>query len=181
MVRLPSHSLSSFIDSFSRSIRYLHLWHYRGTQGRRCPPSRSYQRYVIIFAASLLRLTSVLTVISGSPANVGMRPGLRVGQFLNIAFDMGAWEILGSLYNGCTLCIRGNTKRDWIAVMKTVHVVIATPSILTLHEPADYPTIQHVIVGGACSSSSCRPRYLYESVIPGEPCPQGTSSLLPIY
>ncbi|KAJ7885179.1 putative nonribosomal peptide synthetase [Mycena olivaceomarginata] len=63
------------------------------------------------------------------------------------AFDMGAWEILGSLYNGCTLCIRGNTKRDWIAVMKTVHVVIATPSILTSHEPADYPTIQHVIVG----------------------------------
>ncbi|KAJ7669308.1 putative nonribosomal peptide synthetase [Mycena polygramma] len=100
-----------------------------------------------------VRHRGVTNVISGPPANVGMRPGLRVGQFLNIAFDMGAWEILGSLYNGCTLCIRGNTKQDWIALMKTVHVVIATPSILACHEPADYPTIQHVIVGG-------------------EPCPQ---------
>ncbi|KAJ7154742.1 putative nonribosomal peptide synthetase [Mycena filopes] len=94
-----------------------------------------------------VRHRGVTNVISGSPANVGMRPGLRVGQFLNIAFDMGAWEILGSLYNGCTLCIRGNTKQDWIALMKTVHVVIATPSILACHEPADYPSIQHVIVG----------------------------------
>jgi len=100
-----------------------------------------------------VRHRGVTNVISGAPANVGMRPGLRVGQFLNIAFDMGAWEILGSLYNGCTLCIRGNTKLDWIALMKTVHVVIATPSILACHEPADYPSIQNVIVGG-------------------EPCPQ---------
>ncbi|KAJ7699488.1 putative nonribosomal peptide synthetase [Mycena metata] len=100
-----------------------------------------------------VRHRGVTNVISGPPANVGMRPGLRVGQFLNIAFDMGAWEILGSLYNGCTLCIRGNTKLDWIALMKTVQVVIATPSILACHEPVDYPSIQHVIVGG-------------------EPCPQ---------
>ncbi|KAJ7089261.1 putative nonribosomal peptide synthetase [Mycena belliarum] len=100
-----------------------------------------------------VRHRGVTNVISGPPANVGMRPGLRVGQFLNIAFDMGAWEILGSLYNGCTLCIRGNTKKDWIALMQTVHIVIATPSILACHEPEEYPSIRHVIVGG-------------------EPCPQ---------
>ncbi|KAJ6532708.1 putative nonribosomal peptide synthetase [Mycena vulgaris] len=100
-----------------------------------------------------VRHRGVTNVISGPPANVGMRPGLRVGQFLNIAFDMGAWEILGSLYNGCTLCIRGNTKKDWIALMQTVDIVIATPSILACHQPEDYPSIKHVIVGG-------------------EPCPQ---------
>jgi hypothetical protein len=94
-------------------------------------------------------------VISGSPGNVGMCPGMRVGQLLNIAFDMGAWEILGSLYNGCTLCLRGNSKKDWIALMKTIDIVIATPSILACHEPEEYPNIQHVIVGG-------------------EVCPQGT-------
>ncbi|KAJ6472862.1 putative nonribosomal peptide synthetase [Mycena vitilis] len=100
-----------------------------------------------------VRHRGVTNVLSGPLSKVGMRPGLRVGQFLNIAFDMGAWEILGSFYNGCTLCLRGNTKREWIALMKTVHVVIATPSILASHEPAEYPTIRHVIVGG-------------------EPCPQ---------
>ena len=87
-------------------------------------------------------------VISGSPGNVGMAPGMRVAQLLNIAFDMGAWEILGSLYNGCTLCIRGNTKNEWIALMQAVDIVIATPSILAKHEPENYPNIKHVIVGG---------------------------------
>jgi len=37
--------------------------------------------------------------------------------------------------------------------LKTVNIVISTPSILMRHNPEDYPTIQHVIVGG-------------------EPCPQ---------
>ncbi|KAF7320141.1 Nonribosomal peptide synthetase 12 [Mycena kentingensis (nom. inval.)] len=104
-----------------------------------------------------VRHRGVTNVISGQPGNVGMKPGLRVGQFLNIAFDMGAWEILGSLYNGCTLCIRGTTKLEWIALMKTVHIVIATPSILTCHEPADYPNIQNVIVGGECYLSRIIP------------------------
>lgn len=93
-------------------------------------------------------------MIGNAPANVGMRRGVRVAQLLNIAFDMGAWEILGSLYNGATLCIRGNTSKEWIALMKTVDIVIATPSILALHEPENYPGIKEVIVGG-------------------EPCPQG--------
>jgi hypothetical protein len=83
-----------------------------------------------------------------------MRPGMRVAQLLNIAFDMGAWETLGSLYNGCTLCLRGNTSKEWAALLKTVDVVISTPSILARHDPANYPSIKHVIVGG-------------------EPCPQG--------
>lgn len=100
-----------------------------------------------------VRHQGVSNVISGSPGNVGMKPGLRVAQLLNIAFDMGAWEILGSLYNGSTLCIRGNSKKDWIALLKTVHIVIATPSIIAQHNPEDYPLLQNVIVGG-------------------EPCPQ---------
>ncbi|KAF9554281.1 acetyl-CoA synthetase-like protein [Agrocybe pediades] len=100
-----------------------------------------------------VRHRGVTNVISDSPGNVSMRPGLRVAQLLNIAFDMGAWEILGSLYSGCTLCLRGNTSKDWVALLKTVHVVIATPSMLIPHEPEMYPTIKHVIVGG-------------------EPCPQ---------
>ncbi|PPQ86781.1 hypothetical protein CVT25_012386 [Psilocybe cyanescens] len=100
-----------------------------------------------------VRHRGVTNVISGPPGNVGMEPGMRVAQLLNIAFDMGAWEILGSLYNGCTLCLRGNTSKEWAALLKTVHVVIATPSMLSPHEPENYPTIRHVIVGG-------------------EPCPQ---------
>lgn len=100
-----------------------------------------------------VRHHGVSNVICSPPGNVNMAPSSRVAQLLNIAFDMGAWEILGSLYNGCTLCLRGNSKKDWIALLKTVHVVIATPSILAQHDPEEYETIRDVIVGG-------------------EPCPQ---------
>lgn len=33
-------------------------------------------------------------------------------------------EILGSLSNGCTLCVRGKSSKEWRAVMKTVDIVI---------------------------------------------------------
>ena len=73
---------------------------------------------------------------------------MRVAQLLNIAFDMGAWELLGAMSNGCTLCLRGNRSAEWSAVLATVDIVISTPSILARHDPAQYPNIQHVITGG---------------------------------
>lgn len=69
-------------------------------------------------------------VVCLKPGNVGMEPGRRVAQLLNIAFDMCAWEVLGSMSNGCTLCIRGKSSKEWRELMKTVDVVIATPSIM---------------------------------------------------
>ncbi|KAF8062292.1 putative nonribosomal peptide synthetase [Lyophyllum atratum] len=100
-----------------------------------------------------VRHRGIANVLSGPPGNVHMAPGMRVAQLLNIAFDMGAWEILGAMTNGATLCLRGNTSKEWKALMRTVDIVIATPSILALHEPTDNPRIKRVIVGG-------------------EPCPQ---------
>ena len=65
-----------------------------------------------------------------------MKPGLKVGSVLSVSFDMGklsrntpnyvsvqsnystgAWEILGSLCNGCTLVMRGS---DWDQVLERV-------------------------------------------------------------
>ena len=82
-----------------------------------------------------------------------MKPGARVSQLMNVAFDMCAWEVLGALANGATLCIRGHAKEDWRGVLRTVDVVIATPSILSAYHPADFPNVRHVATAG-------------------EPCPQ---------
>ncbi|KAF8831530.1 hypothetical protein HHX47_DHR1000721 [Lentinula edodes] len=49
-----------------------------------------------------------------------------------------------------------------VAVLKTVDIVISTPSILMRHDPEDYPNIQHVIVGG-------------------EPCPQSLADKWAFY
>jgi non-ribosomal peptide synthetase component F len=91
---------------------------------------------------------NVTNLICLSPGNVGMRPGLRVSQLLNIAFDMAQWETLGSMANGCTLCVRGKSSKEWRALMKTVDIVIATPSMMGPHAPEDYPNIKAVAVAG---------------------------------
>ncbi|KAI8969609.1 nonribosomal peptide synthetase 12 [Trametes punicea] len=91
---------------------------------------------------------NVTNLVCLAPGNVEMRPGRRVSQLLNIAFDMAAWEILGSLSNGCTLCVRGKSSKEWRAVMKTVDIVIATPSMMAPHDPADYPNIKVVATAG---------------------------------
>ncbi|KAK7469248.1 hypothetical protein VKT23_003735 [Stygiomarasmius scandens] len=90
-------------------------------------------------------------VVTLAPGNLAMTHGTRVSQLMNIGFDMAAWEILGSLCNGATLCLRGKTSKEWRAVMKTVDVVIATPSMLLPHDPLDYPNIKVIAVAGeAC-------------------------------
>ncbi|KAF8609148.1 nonribosomal peptide synthetase 12 [Ceratobasidium sp. AG-I] len=88
---------------------------------------------------------SVVNLLLADPGRVGMRPGRRVAQLLNVAFDMAQWECLGSVINGCTLCIRGS---NWKGVMSSVDTVIATPSVMQLYDPADYPNIKFVATAG---------------------------------
>ncbi|TDL22237.1 nonribosomal peptide synthetase 12 [Rickenella mellea] len=92
--------------------------------------------------------SNVTNLVCLAPGNVGMAPGRRVAQLLNVAFDMCAWEVLGSLCNGCTLCIRGKTAKEWSTVMKSVDIVISTPTILGQHDPANYPNIKFVATAG---------------------------------
>ncbi|KAF7365226.1 putative three-domain protein adenylation-thiolation-dehydrogenase [Mycena venus] len=94
---------------------------------------------------------NVTNLVCVAPGNLGMGPGVRVSQLMNISFDMAAWEILGSLCNGATLVLRGQTSKEWRAAMKTVDIVIGTPSMLAPHDPVDYPNIKTVAVAGeAC-------------------------------
>ncbi|KAF2130168.1 gramicidin S synthetase 1 [Dothidotthia symphoricarpi CBS 119687] len=84
------------------------------------------------------------------PANLGITIGTRVAQVLNIAFDLGAWEILGCLMNGGTLHMRGS---DWVATLQEIETLISTPSILSHYRRKDFPNIKTIVTGG-------------------EPCPQ---------
>ncbi|WP_343554260.1 amino acid adenylation domain-containing protein [Pantoea sp.] len=70
---------------------------------------------------------NICNILLTSPGSLGMKPGKRVAQILNIAFDMAVWEILGSLTNGATLVIRGKSIQETAA---KVDILIATPSIL---------------------------------------------------
>ncbi|KAL3454585.1 hypothetical protein BJX65DRAFT_315732 [Aspergillus insuetus] len=93
---------------------------------------------------------NVTNLLCQPHGNLGMAPGSKTGQVLSISFDMGAWEILGSLASGATLVLRGS---DWKATLKEIDTLICTPSILAKYEPNDFPNIKCVATAG-------------------EPCPQ---------
>ncbi|CTQ59975.1 amino acid adenylation domain-containing protein [Roseibium album] len=93
---------------------------------------------------------NLANILLTSPGDLGMRPGLKVGQILSIAFDMAAWEILGALSNGATLVIRGKSIQE---TAEKVDVLIATPSILS-------------------SLDHDRCKEVKAAAVAGEPCPR---------
>ncbi|KAI9465428.1 hypothetical protein BJY52DRAFT_1243941 [Lactarius psammicola] len=84
--------------------------------------------------------SNVTNLVCLSSGNAGMYRGYRVYQ-----------EVLSSLSNGCTLCIRGDMSKEERDLLKMVVILIATPSVLMPHNPKDYPNIQVVATAGeAC-------------------------------
>ncbi|TFK21474.1 nonribosomal peptide synthetase 12 [Coprinopsis marcescibilis] len=101
---------------------------------------------------------NVTNLLCTSPGTLGMKAGIRVSQMLNISFDFAAWELLGSIVNGATLCLRGKSSKEWKATMRKVDILFSTPSMLAPHNPADYPNLKSVIVAGeAC------PKYIADA------------------
>ena len=88
---------------------------------------------------------NVANLLLTEPGGLGVRPGDRVAQLLNIAFDMAAWEILGCLTRGGTLVIRG---KDPAAAARTADVLVATPTVLSGLDPAACPRVRTVAVAG---------------------------------
>ena len=88
---------------------------------------------------------NVCNILLTEPGDLGMRPGLRVGQILSISFDMAAWEILGCLSHGATLVIRG---KDFAPVVESVDVIIATPTILGSFDADRCTQVKSVAVAG---------------------------------
>ncbi|KAL3426390.1 amino acid adenylation domain-containing protein [Phlyctema vagabunda] len=88
---------------------------------------------------------SVTNLLCNDPGKLGIRQGTNVAQLLSISFDMGQWEIFGTLMNGGTLLMRTS---DWASVLKRAHTIISTPSILGSLKREEYPNIKVVAVAG---------------------------------
>jgi D-alanine--poly(phosphoribitol) ligase subunit 1 len=88
---------------------------------------------------------NLCNVLLTEPGSLGIGRGTRVAQLLNIAFDMAAWEILGTLANGGTLVVRGH---DIERAARTADVLIATPSVLSGLDPDTCATVRTVAVAG---------------------------------
>lgn len=129
-------------------------------QARQLPPFKSHELAVspsatcyIIFTSGTTGLPKGVQVTQGNVANVlltdpmslNMRPGTRVSQILSIAFDMCAWEVLGSLSHASTLIIR---HRNISHAVKQAQVVISTPSVLATIDSSQMHHVQTVAVAG---------------------------------
>lgn len=88
---------------------------------------------------------NLCNVLLTAPGDLGIRPGDRVAQLLNIAFDMAVWELFGALAHGATSVIRG---RDIGETAKTATVLIATPGVLSTVDPDACPDVRTVAVAG---------------------------------
>lgn len=97
---------------------------------------------------------NVANILLTNPMDLGMRPGLRVSQILSVAFDMGAWEILGCLSHGSTLIIRGRKIADAI---RHSDIVISTPTVLS-------------------TINSSQMRHVQALAVAGEPCPRSLAA-----
>ncbi|QPH19263.1 hypothetical protein C2857_004451 [Epichloe festucae Fl1] len=92
---------------------------------------------------------NVANLVCLSPGGLGVRPGMCVGQVLNISFDMAAWEIFSCLCNGGTLVVRGP---KWEPTLNELDVLICTPTILSKYHPRLYPKIKVVATAGEPTS-----------------------------
>ncbi len=113
---------------------------------------------------------NLCNILLTEPGSMHMRPGLKVSQILNIAFDMAAWEILGCLSHGATLVIRGS---DIQKTVSEVDIVIATPSILSQVDISKCQKVKAVAVAGepcprALADLWSRKSFFYNSCGPTE-------------
>ncbi|WDK10463.1 AMP-binding enzyme [Colletotrichum graminicola] len=92
---------------------------------------------------------NVTNLVCLSPGDLSISTGTRVGQVLNISFDMAAWEMLGCLCNGGTLVLRGS---NWEPCLREAQVLICTPSILAKYDPREYSNIRVAATAGEPSS-----------------------------
>jgi amino acid adenylation domain-containing protein len=88
---------------------------------------------------------NVCNIVLTAPGNLGIRPGWRVAQVLNIGFDMAAWEMLGCLGHGGTLLLRDRNIGETVS---RADVVIATPTVLGSVDMAQCQRVKVVAVAG---------------------------------
>ena len=93
---------------------------------------------------------NLCNILLTQPGNLGIRPGDKVAQILNIAFDMAAWEIFACLSYGGTLIIRGNSIQE---AAEQANAIVATPSVL-----------------GSIDLDRCKE--VKVAAVAGEPCPR---------
>ncbi|KAH7048278.1 nonribosomal peptide synthase GliP2 [Macrophomina phaseolina] len=88
----------------------------------------------------------ILSVLSWGPTRLHSKPGQRNAQLLSLGFDCCVTEVFSSLLHGATLVLKDAA--DPLAHLSKVDAIVATPSLVTNLDPADYPNLKVVTLMG---------------------------------
>ncbi|KAK0613166.1 Nonribosomal peptide synthetase 5 [Lasiodiplodia hormozganensis] len=88
----------------------------------------------------------ILSVLSFAPTRLRSKPGQRNAQLLSLGFDCCVTEVFSSLLYGATLVLKD--PGDPLAHLTKVDAIVATPSLVTNLDPADYPNLKVVTLMG---------------------------------
>lgn len=88
----------------------------------------------------------ILSVLSWAPTRLRSKPGQRNAQLLSLGFDCCVTEVFSSLLYGATLVLKD--PGDPLAHLTKVDAIVATPSLVTNLDPADYPNLKVVTLMG---------------------------------
>ncbi|OJD30437.1 nonribosomal peptide synthase 2 [Diplodia corticola] len=88
----------------------------------------------------------ILSVLSWGPTRLRSKPGQRNAQLLSLGFDCCVTEVFSSLLYGATLVLKDAA--DPLAHLSKVDAIVATPSLVTNLNPADYPNLKVVTLMG---------------------------------
>ncbi|KAL1914205.1 uncharacterized protein VTP21DRAFT_9675 [Calcarisporiella thermophila] len=114
--------------------------------------------YITFTSGTTGKPKGVLVHHRGVTNNIIMQPlrhhlgdGIRMGQFMSIAFDAAVGEIFSALSNGATLILRGD---DIFETISKVEIVTLTPTGLQHLNPEKFPNIKVIMpVGEICPQS----------------------------
>lgn len=109
--------------------------------------------------------------------NGHVHPGTRVYTYSHYTFDVGIVDVMATLYAGACVCVpseddRFNNIAGSIKALQATWIFL-TPTVASLIDPADVPTLKTVILGGEPSTTELLHRWnskvdLYTAYGPAE-------------
>ncbi|EXU94675.1 AMP-binding enzyme [Metarhizium robertsii] len=156
LMRLFANTLE-VVRIYSEAVQFPNLEHYPATHDQANADDICYTTFTSDIPPSVLgggrevriKHKSVSNLVCLWPGNLGVRPGLCVGQLQSISSDLAVWEIFGCLCNGGTLIIGSNEPE---IAFREIQVLITTPMILSNYAPGQLPSLEVVAAVGEAVS-----------------------------
>ncbi|KAK7216380.1 hypothetical protein V2G26_004383, partial [Clonostachys chloroleuca] len=111
----------------------------------------------------LIQHDQVCTSFDAYGVELGLGPGTRVFQFCAFTFDLGIFDVLGTLSKGACICMPSDYQRlnDLAATIRSTEAnwLFCTPTVVNLLHPSEVPTLKTIGLGGEAITKQVSDRW----------------------